>query len=73
MREYRIIETYGHHNNKRWELQRKYCYYENGKKIESWKLVFCCGDKNKCLEALERHKNTPSKNYRVPAEMILAW
>ena len=40
MSEYRIIEGIGRFWNKRYEVQEKYSYYENGEKVYSWHTVF---------------------------------
>ena len=39
-KEYRIKEGIGQYWNKRWEVQEKYFYYENGERVTSWHTVF---------------------------------
>ena len=61
-KEYRITEGYGQYSNKRWEVQEKYSYYEDGKWIEAWHMVFHSEDKNKCMEVMEKYKTEPLKD-----------
>lgn len=64
--EYRIAEGYGNYFNKRWEVQKKYFYYENGKKIEAWGMVFHSANKKDCEEVLKKYQNEKKKDYRIP-------
>lgn len=69
-KEYRIVEGIGQYFNKRWEVQEKYSYYENGEKIISWHTVFHSKDKKLCEEVLQKYKTMPQKDYRMP---FLEW
>jgi hypothetical protein len=60
-KEYRIVEGYGQYFNKRWEVQEKYSYYENGEKIEAWHTVFHSVDKDRCIEVMKRYETEPTK------------
>ena len=66
LKEYRIKEGFGQHWNKRWEVQEKYFYYENGERITSWHTVFTSTDKNRCEEVMKRYQTEPRKDYRMP-------
>lgn len=61
--EYRIIEGYGNHFNKRWEVQEKYSYYENGEKIIAWHTVYHSPNKNDCIEVMRKYETEPTKEY----------
>ena len=63
--EYRVTEEYGRYFNLRYVVQRKYSYYHNGKKIESWHTFFSCIDKDKCIKVMEKHIAEPKK-HRIP-------
>lgn len=63
-KEYRIREGIGQYWNKRWEVQEKYSYYENGEFVTSWHTVFVSADKKNCEEVLKRYQTEPRKNYR---------
>lgn len=65
-KEYRIKEGIGQNWNKRWEVQEKYSYYENGKRVISWHTVFTSTDKNSCEEVMKRYQTEPRKDYRMP-------
>ena len=65
-KEYRIKEGIGQYWNKRWEVQEKYFYYENGERITSWNTVFTSTDKNRCEEVMKRYQAEPRKDYRMP-------
>lgn len=54
VREYRIRESIGNYWNKRYIVQEKYSYYENGKKVESWHMVFSSPEYERCEEVLQR-------------------
>ena len=69
-KEYRIKEGIGQYWNKRWEVQEKYSYYENGKRIISWHTVFTSTDKNRCEEIMKRYQTEPRKYYKMP---IIEW
>lgn len=56
LRQYRMVEGIGSHWNKRWVIQEKYKYYENGEWVYSWYLVFWSSDKVKCEEVFEKYK-----------------
>lgn len=45
LKQYRMVEGIGSHWNKRWEIQEKYKYFENGEWVYSWHLVFWSSDK----------------------------
>lgn len=65
-KEYRIKEGIGQYWNKRWEVQEKYFYYENGERVTSWHTVFTSTDKNRCEEAMKRYQTEPRKDYKMP-------
>jgi hypothetical protein len=53
--EYKVVQGYGNHFDKRWELRRKYTYYAKARDIEptvGWSLE-CCGTREFCLECLQ--------------------
>ena len=56
MSEYRIKETIGSYFNRRFEVQKKYTYYENGEMKEGWLEVFHNPDRKRCEEVLARRK-----------------
>lgn len=59
LRKYRMVEGIGSHWNKRWEIQEKYKYFENGEWVYSWHLVFWSSEKRdakKCLRNIKRRK-----------------
>lgn len=64
MKEYRLIEGIGQHWNKRWEIQEKYSYYENGKKVIAWHTVFHSTDKKRAEEVLKKYQTEPQKDYK---------
>ncbi len=61
MNKYRLVEGIGQYFNKRWEVQERYSYYENGDKVESWHTVFTSKDKIRCQEVLNRYITEPKK------------
>ena len=65
-KEYRIKEGIGQYWNKRWEVQEKYFYYENGERVTSWHTVFHDRDKNRCEEVMKRYQTEPRKDYKMP-------
>ena len=65
-KEYRIKEGIGQYWNKRWEVQEKYSYYENGKRVISWHTVFTSTDKNRCEEVMKSYQTEPRKDYSMP-------
>lgn len=66
LNEFRLAEGYGSHNEKRWEVQRKYKYLNcKGEVVYDWSLVFHNTDKKACEKVLEKCKNIPSKDYRI--------
>lgn len=66
LNEFRIIEGYGNHNEKRWEVQRKYKYLNNNNDwIYTWALVFHSVNKKLCEEVLKKYNDNPSKDYRI--------
>ena len=69
-KEYRIKEGIGQYWNKRFEVQEKYSYYENGKRYISWHTVFTSTDKNRCEEIMKRYQTEPRKDYKMP---IIEW
>lgn len=75
MNKYRLVEGIGQYFNKRWEVQERYSYYENGKKVESWHTVFTCKDKSRCKEVLNRYITEPKKDHRLPftKDVIAMW
>lgn len=56
MSEYRIKETIGSYFNRRFEVQNKYTYYENGEMKDGWIEVFHSPDRKRCEEVLARRK-----------------
>lgn len=72
--EFRLVESYGSHNEKRWEVQRKYKYLDcKGEVIYAWSLVFHSADKKACEKVLKKCKNTPSKDYKIDFEDSLKY
>lgn len=61
---YRLVQCYGTHLQLRYEIQKKYSYYENGNKVESWKLVCWSSDKLKAKEMFMRYKHRENNNKR---------
>lgn len=59
---YRLVRCYGTHSQLRYEIQEKYSYYENGNKVESWKLVYWSSDKLKAKEMFMRYKHRENNN-----------
>ena len=57
MSEYRIKETIGSYFNRRFEVQKKYTYYENGEMKEGWLEVFHSPDRKRCEEVLARRQS----------------
>ena len=55
---FRLIEGIGQHMNKRYEVQKRYRYYENDKWIYSWSLEFHSTDLDNCIKAYERRENS---------------
>lgn len=63
LNEFRLVEGYGNHNEKRWEVQRKYSYYNSkGELVYGWSLTFHNTNKKWCEEVLEKYKNSPFKD-----------
>lgn len=62
LRQYRMVEGIGSHWNKRWEIQEKYKYFENGEWVYSWYLVFWSSDKARCEEVFEKYKAEENEN-----------
>lgn len=56
MKEYRIVEGIGQYWNRRWEVQEKYHYYENGKLITLWHMVFHSKDRKSCEDVLKKYQ-----------------
>lgn len=74
LNEFRLVEDYGNHNEKRWEVQRKYKYLDcKGGIVYDWSLVFHSVDKKACEKVLEKCKNTPPKDYRIDFENSLKY
>ena len=69
-KEYRIKEGIGQYWNKRWEVQEKYFYYENGERVILWHTVFTSTDKNRCEEVMKRYQTEPRKDYKMP---LIEW
>ena len=64
--EFRLVEGYGNHNEKRWEVQRKYNYCNSkGELVYDWSLVFHSVNKEWCEEVLEKYRNSPYKNHKI--------
>lgn len=53
LKEYRMVEGIGNHWNRRWEIQEKYKYFENGEWIEAWYMIFWSSDKVRCGEMFD--------------------
>lgn len=69
LNEFRLIKGYGNHNEKRWEVQRKYKYLNNnGDWIYSWALIFYSVNKNLCEEVLKKYNNNSTKDYKIDFE-----
>lgn len=49
--QYRVIESY---NKKHWEVQEKIHYRNKGIDIELWKSIFCCKNKDRCINIMNR-------------------
>lgn len=74
LNEFRIIEGYGSHNEKRWEVQRKYKYLNcKGEIVYAWNLVFYSANKELCEKVLEKYKNSPPKEYKIDFEDSLKY
>ena len=74
LNEFRLVEGYGNHNEKRWEVQRKYKYLDcKGEIVYSWSLVFHSADKKLCEEVLEKCKNNLIKDYKIDFEDSLKY
>lgn len=71
MKEYRLIEGFGQHWNKRFEVQEKYYRYEGEKRIKSWHIVFHCANKKRAEEVLKKYQTEPQKNYYSPD--VIPW
>lgn len=61
LRQYRMVEGIGSHWNKRWEIQEKYKYFENGEWVYFWYLVFWSSEKARCEEVFEKYKKLGGK------------
>lgn len=61
---YRLVTGYGWHNELRYEVQEKYSYYDNGNKVESWRLICWSSDRLKAKEMFMRYKNCENNNKR---------
>lgn len=73
-KKYKIVEGMGQYFNKRWEVQEKYSYYENGKKITSWHTIFQSKDKTLCENVMKKYLKKPRKDYKIPlSEEDLMW
>ena len=70
-KEYRLVESIGNYMEKRYEVQEKYTYYNNGRITEAWHMVMHSTNKRYCLEALEKFKSNPKKDYSIPVEIAL--
>lgn len=66
LNKYKLVEGIGQYWNRRYEVQEKYSYYENGKKVTAWHTVFHSSDKKKCEEALKKYEVFPQKNHKMP-------
>ena len=66
VKEYRVKEGIGQYWNKRWEVQEKYSYYENGERVILWYTVFTSTDKKRCKEVMKHYQTKPRKDYRMP-------
>lgn len=74
LNEFRLAGGYGSHNEKRWEVQRKYKYLDcKGEIVYAWSLIFYSVDKEACEKILEKRKNTPPKDYRIDFEDSLKY
>ena len=65
---YRIIEGYGPCMNKRYELEKRYYYYDtNGHKVNAWQMIFHSRDLEDCEKALQKRLESPrEKNTITP-------
>ncbi len=69
LNEFRLVEGYGNHNEKRWEVQRKYSYYNsNGELVYDWSIIFHSINKEWCEEVLEEYESYLPKNYKIDFE-----
>lgn len=74
LNEFRLVEGCGNHNEKCWEVQRKYKYLNNnGDWIYTWALVFHSVNKKMCEEILKKYNNKPPKDYRIDFEDSLKY
>lgn len=55
-KEYRIKETIGPYWSRRYEVQEKYTYYENGKECVGWHNIFHSPDRKLADIVLEQRK-----------------
>ena len=69
--EYRIIEGYGNHMEKRFEVQEKYTYYDNGEWIDSWHMVFHSTNVNDCIAVRDEYMKNPPKKWGISLEEAL--
>lgn len=68
---YRLVQCYGTHSQLRYEIQEKYSYYDNGNKVESWRLVCWSSDRLKAKEMFMRYtKHESKKKYKTSFEDI---
>lgn len=61
----RVCEGYGHYMNRRYEAQEKYSYWENDKKIESWRCLFHSKELEYCMKYFEKYKDRKHKDYSI--------
>ena len=68
---YRLVQCYGGYSQLRYEIQEKYSYYDNGNKVESWRLVCWSSDRLKAKEMFMRYtKHESKKKYKTSFEDI---
>ena len=71
LKEYRMVEGIGNYWNRRWEIQEKYKYFENGEWIEAWHMIFWSSDKARCEEVFEKYKKLGGKRNETESGLLL--
>ena len=61
MEKYRMVQGIGLYWNRRWEIQKRYTYYERKhgelKEIIGWHMVFWSSNKERCEEVFRRYRD----------------
>ena len=56
-----LREGIGQYWNKRFEVVEKYSYYEDGRYIEDYHIVFHSKDKERCMEYINKYNGKPKR------------